>query len=75
MTIGLQTNVYGEPIEPCNFDPVTGFYRTGCCETGGDDTGSGRAAACSITGADFEHSSHIGAHPTGARPVQPHRDL
>ena len=39
MTIGLQTNVYGEPIEPCNFDPVTGFYRTGCCETGGDDTG------------------------------------
>ena len=39
MTIGQQTNVFGEQIEPCSFDPITGYYRTGCCETGGDDTG------------------------------------
>lgn len=39
MTIGTQVNVYGEPIETCCTSPMTGWYRTGCCETGGDDTG------------------------------------
>ncbi|MBJ7504954.1 MAG: DUF2237 domain-containing protein [Acidimicrobiaceae bacterium] len=34
-----QPNVLGEPLQPCNLDPVTGWYRNGCCETGGDDTG------------------------------------
>ena len=24
---------------PCSFDPLTGFYRDGCCNTGYDDTG------------------------------------
>jgi uncharacterized protein (DUF2237 family) len=32
-------NVLGEDLEPCGFDPLTGFYRDGCCETGGDDAG------------------------------------
>jgi len=35
----LQKNVYGEPIATCSDDPVTGFYRTGCCETGPEDVG------------------------------------
>lgn len=39
MAGGTQTNVYGEPLQPCSYDPRTGFYRTGCCETGGDDAG------------------------------------
>lgn len=34
-----QPNVYGETLEPCSFNPLTGWYRNGCCETGGDDTG------------------------------------
>jgi len=34
-----QPNVLGEPLEPCSYDPLTGWYRSGCCETGGDDTG------------------------------------
>ncbi|MFZ9075891.1 MAG: DUF2237 family protein [Ilumatobacteraceae bacterium] len=34
-----QPNVLGEPIEPCSLDPMTGWYRNGCCETGGDDSG------------------------------------
>ena len=25
-----QRNVFGEPLETCSIDPVTGFYRTGC---------------------------------------------
>jgi uncharacterized protein (DUF2237 family) len=33
------TNVLGEPLEICSGDPLTGFYRDGCCRTGGDDEG------------------------------------
>ncbi len=32
-------NVLGRPLEPCCFDPLTGFYRDGHCRTGGDDLG------------------------------------
>jgi uncharacterized protein len=32
-------NVLGGPLEPCSYEPLTGFYRTGCCETGTDDVG------------------------------------
>jgi len=32
-------NVLGELLEPCGFDPVTGFYRDGCCNTGPEDLG------------------------------------
>ncbi len=33
-------NVFDEQIEPCSSDPVTGFYRDGCCNTGKGDHGS-----------------------------------
>ena len=32
-------NVLGEPLRPCSLDPLTGFYRDGCCNTGYDDVG------------------------------------
>ncbi|MCO5107746.1 MAG: DUF2237 domain-containing protein [Burkholderiaceae bacterium] len=32
-------NVLGGPLQACSFDPLTGFERTGCCETGPDDVG------------------------------------
>ena len=32
-------NVLGEPLAPCGLDPVTGFYRDGCCNTGPEDLG------------------------------------
>jgi uncharacterized protein (DUF2237 family) len=32
-------NVLGTRLEPCSLDPLTGFYRDGCCETGPQDTG------------------------------------
>jgi len=32
-------NVLGTPLEPCSLDPMTGFYRTGCCDTGPQDRG------------------------------------
>jgi uncharacterized protein (DUF2237 family) len=34
-----QRNVFGEPIAVGSAKPLTGFYRTGCCETGPEDTG------------------------------------
>lgn len=32
-------NVLGGELAPCSLDPVTGFYRNGCCETGPEDVG------------------------------------
>jgi len=32
-------NVLGGELQPCSLDPLTGFYRNGCCETGPEDTG------------------------------------
>lgn len=32
-------NVLGQPLQRCCMDPVTGFYRTGSCETGPTDQG------------------------------------
>jgi uncharacterized protein (DUF2237 family) len=32
-------NVLGTDLQPCSYDPLTGFYRNGCCDTGGDDVG------------------------------------
>jgi uncharacterized protein (DUF2237 family) len=32
-------NVLGTDLKPCGMDPLTGFYRTGSCETGPDDRG------------------------------------
>ena len=39
MSKDIQKNVFGEPIEPCSKDPVTGWYRDGCCNTGKADYG------------------------------------
>jgi uncharacterized protein (DUF2237 family) len=36
----MARNVLGTPLQPCSFDPLTGFTRTGCCETGPEDIGS-----------------------------------
>jgi uncharacterized protein len=33
-------NVYGEPLESCSTNPMTGFFRDGCCNTAKQDVGS-----------------------------------
>jgi len=35
----VERNVRGGPLAPCSRDPLTGFFRDGCCRTGADDTG------------------------------------
>ena len=34
-----QLSIKNKPIEPCSFEPLTGFYRNGCCDTGDNDRG------------------------------------
>lgn len=46
-----QLNVLGEPLQTCCMNPLTGYYRTGCCEVGGDDTGV--HAVCAIMTDEF----------------------
>jgi uncharacterized protein (DUF2237 family) len=36
----MATNVLGGPLEACSVDPLTGFYRDGCCNTGPEDLGA-----------------------------------
>ena len=33
-------NVLGQPLLPCSYDPLTGYFRDGCCKTNESDTGS-----------------------------------
>lgn len=33
-------NVLGGPLEPCSHDPLTGFFRNGCCDTAAQDIGA-----------------------------------
>ena len=35
----MAQNVLGTELVPCSLDPLTGFYRNGCCDTGGEDMG------------------------------------
>jgi uncharacterized protein (DUF2237 family) len=44
-------NVLGAELIPCSMDPVTGFFRNGCCETGPDDLGL--HTVCCVMTADF----------------------
>jgi uncharacterized protein len=44
-------NVLGEPLVPCSLDPVTGYYRDGCCNTGPLDIG--RHVVCVRVNAAF----------------------
>ena len=44
-------NVLGGPLAACAADPVTGFYRNGCCDTGPDDVGS--HTVCAVLTAEF----------------------
>lgn len=35
-----EKNVLGQPLKGCSVDPMTGFFRDGCCRTGEHDHGS-----------------------------------
>ncbi|MGI8693826.1 MAG: DUF2237 family protein [Geodermatophilaceae bacterium] len=52
-------NVVGGPLEPCGADPITGFYRDGCCNTSPDDVGN--HTVCAVVTAEFlAHQQAVG---------------
>ena len=54
-----ELNVVGGPLEPCGTDPMTGFFRDGCCSTGPQDVG--RHTICAVVTTEFlEHQGAIG---------------
>ncbi len=46
-----ERNVLGSQLETCSSDPLTGFYRDGCCRTGPGDAGS--HTICAVVSAEF----------------------
>ena len=47
----MAKNVLGGELQPCSIDPLTGFYRDGCCNTGmGDD---GVHTVCAVLTDEF----------------------
>lgn len=50
-----QTNVLGTELQPCSYDPMTGYHRTGCCENRGDDP-SLHVVCCRVTDDFLEYS-------------------
>jgi uncharacterized protein (DUF2237 family) len=41
-------NVLGQPLAHCSNDPMTGFFRNGCCDTAAEDAGS-HTVCCVVT--------------------------
>ena len=44
-------NVLGGPLLPCSAEPLTGFFRDGCCNTGRED--HGLHTVCTVMTAEF----------------------
>jgi uncharacterized protein (DUF2237 family) len=54
-----ERNVLGGELEPCGTEPMTGFFRDGCCRTGPQDVGS--HTICAVVTAEFlDHQRSIG---------------
>ncbi len=61
------TNVLDGPLEGCGTDPVTGFYRDGCCNSGPEDRGS--HTICAVMTVEFlDHQRAIGNDLTTPMP-------
>jgi len=60
-------NVLGGELQPCSGDPVTGFYRDGCCNTGLGDVGS--HTVCAVLSEEFlAHQRSVGNDLSSPRP-------
>lgn len=67
MNMDPSLNVMGEALESCSMDPVTGFFRNGCCDTGPMDQGS--HTVCAVMTAEFlALSKYLGNDLSTPRP-------
>lgn len=54
-----ERNVLGGPLAECGTDPLTGYYRDGCCTSGAEDVGL--HTICAVVTAEFlAHQRSIG---------------
>ena len=60
-------NVLGGELLPCSLEPLTGFYRNGCCETGPEDVGQHTVCAV-MTDAFLKFSMSAGNDLSTPRP-------
>lgn len=51
LEIAPSLNVFGEPLVPCSIDPITGYFRDGCCNTSDMDVGS--HTVCIVVSLEF----------------------
>ena len=59
MSNQIQKNVFGEPLEACSNDPITGWMRDGCCNT--DEHDHGKHTVCAkVTNKFLEWSKKVG---------------
>ena len=57
----MPINVLGSELIDCSLDPLTGFYRDGCCNTGADDFGV--HTVCAIVTDEFLEFSKKSGDP------------
>jgi uncharacterized protein (DUF2237 family) len=60
-------NVLGTPLQSCSTDPLTGFYRDGCCNTGFEDQGL-HLICCVLTEDFLQHQLELGNDLVTPRP-------
>ena len=60
-------NVLGGALRPCSTDPLTGFYRDGCCNTGPEDSGN-HTVCVEVTAEFLALSKYLGNDLTTPRP-------
>ena len=47
----MNKNIFGDPLIVCSYNPLTGYFRNGCCDT--DDTDLGIHTVCIVTTEEF----------------------
>lgn len=60
-------NVLGSALVPCSYDPLTGFYRDGCCKTDAHDAGS-HVICAKVTQEFLDFSITVGNDLSTPRP-------
>jgi uncharacterized protein len=70
----MALNVLGTDLKPCSYDPLTGYFRDGCCNTRADDVGT-HVICAKVTAEFLEFSVAGGNDLVTARPEYRFRGL
>ena len=53
----MNKNIFGEKLEVCGLEPLTGYFRNGCCDT--DSSDAGLHTVCVIVTEEFLYNSKL----------------